>query len=406
MGKSSEKYVRQYRQRSLNARRPFFYDKISQQKKESNQSLKKTIVWALEDIGYLVVWSLNSLLVLKAYGRTIKKNYGISYFRQFRRMMYLLIKERVLPKRFRTHLLFKDENWKRVDKYIYEHYDAQYKLAKKSAPEEIQKIVNKYNFYKYCKELDIPTPKVLAVFENGKRTDSESTDIQFPKKGLFIKNLFGKAGQGVKKLIFSNGTYHDLQGREFTSEEIIKYLATESSKNKGVMIQELVENHDSWKPYTPGGLSTCRLVTGKSPRDNTCIPLFCAFRMPVGNADGDNYSTGGLFSAVDIRTGKLGVGVGAQPYMGRFEYNIHPDTKFYFKGTQLPHWDELLEFTLQLHKKFKTIFVGWDVSMTTNGCCLIEANIGWSAGSFEIPTQQPLGETEYPELFELWMEKF
>lgn len=128
--------------------------------------------------------------------------------------------------------------------------------------------------------------------------------------------------------------------------------------------------------------------------------------MPVGDSDADNYSLGGIITPIDVKTGRMGVGVTLKPIDGKFEFTRHPGTHHQFDGEILPQWQELLNFTLDVHSHFQTIFVGWDVSYTSDGCSLIEGNVGWASGSYEIPFQDSLKNTAYPELFEKWMEKY
>ena len=53
----------------------------------------------------------------------------------------------------------------------------------------------------------------------------------------------------------------------------------------------------------------------------------------------------------------------------------HPDTNLTIKGTQIPHWDKVVEFCLNAARQTKNIITGWDVAVTDDGNVeLIEVN--------------------------------
>jgi hypothetical protein len=147
-------------------------------------------------------------------------------------------------------------------------------------------------------------------------------------------------------------------------------------------------------------------VSARNPESNhDIIPLFGALRMPLKGAVVDNYSSGGIIVPIGFDDGILGTGVTLKPVGSKFEFDRHPDTGKQIRGAILPFWQDLLDYTVRVHSNFKTCFVGWDLAMTNEGCVLIEGNIGWASGSYEIPWQKSLINTDYPWLHEKWCEK-
>lgn len=398
-------YKHRWRQRILRTRRRYFFErwKASQEKRPSLSQLWR---WMKNDFVFIFKWIKNIILQIRMYGKVIRENHKTSYPRQFWQLMYLRFVIREHPIQYRKRQLFKPKNWQFADQYEYGQVMTQLDLAKASYPEEIDIIEDKFEFYSFCSQMKIKTPTVFSVFNNGKAVYLPREEFKLPRRDLFIKEQKGGKGAGVRKLTYSEGVYSDKNQTKFSAEDVHEYLLQSSQSNSDLIVQEVLKNHSAWQVFTPGSLATCRIVTARYPEENSIIPIFATFRMPVGNADNDNYSTGGLASSVNLENGILGRAVTVEPVNGQFEWTVHPDTKQQIEGTKLPFWNDILAFALDVHGYFKTLVVGWDVSMTTDGCYMIEGNITWSAGLFENTNQIPLSRTIYPELYEKWMEKY
>lgn len=406
MPDSSAIYKKRWWQRIIDARRRYFFEHIRERESISDLSVRQVLKWMNEDLVYTATWTINVLLQLRAYGFAIQKEYGVSLGRQFLQMMYLTFVVRTTPGNYRSHQLFKPDNWKNVDELAYLHSSSQRELLKVSLPDEMDLFLNKFSFYEFCRLHNIFTPTVTAVFQKGKVVYPRNKQLNLPAENLFIKNLSGQMGWGAKKLHFKNGVFRDREGVKYDSGDVIGYLKDYSLKNSDVILQKVVSNHESWKKFTPGGLSTCRIVTVRQPEHESVLPLFAALRMPGKGSDTDNFSGGGSVSRVDIKTGGLGKVICSLPVNGAFEFSHNPFTGEKIESTVIPFWNELLDFTLGLHRKVRSPIVGWDVCMSDKGCCVLEGSLVWASASYECPHQKPLKETEYPVLFEQWMEKF
>lgn len=394
-------FFEKYHSRNKATRRKYFFEKSKELEGFSFRSFFLLLKWMKLDLLYVSSCWLNALLNVRKYGKEIRRGYGLSYFGQFVRLLYLRLIVRSKAIHFRTRLFFKQENWKMADEYVLSHAKVQKAFMRKTNPKDWEIIKDKFHFFEYCTKKEISTPDVLAVYDKGERKYIGPGKL---RRDLFLKYRDGAEGKGAEKISFYDGKYVNEVGDRFSEDELWNYVA-KRSEIRSVILQPALENHESWKVFTPDSLVTCRLVSGRDPDDLSIRPLFAALRMPVGNSSIDNYSSGGIAAPIDINTGTLGVGVSIHPVQGSYEHTNHPDTNYLFVGTVIPFWKELLNFTITAHSHFKTIFVGWDVSLTPDGWSLIEGNGKWSAGSYEIPYQDSLKNTIYPELFERWMEK-
>lgn len=400
----SDKYWERYYNRVEETKGTYFFEKL-----KKGSEVRYTFSDLLKFIKADLAFSFKSVILvflnIRKYGSAIRSEYGLSYIKQWYRLMYLIFVMRTLPVYYRTRLLFKPENWKNVNELIFTHHHVQKELAEKTYRDEIFVIENKFEFYKYCQNKNIPTPEILAVFQDGEEVYWQPSNGSL-ESDLFLKRCTGGKGKDAQKFSYSYNIYMDKDENTYTQDELINYFKSVSQKKGRFLVQTALKNHDSWMKFTSGSLATCRLVTAKNPDNGEIVPLFCCLKMPVGNSDVDNYALGALITPVDLDSGKMEMAVTSNPINGKYELSHHPDTGHQFVGSFLPHWQELKEFTLQSHKHFQSLFVGWDVSYTGEGCSLIEGNITWASGSYEIPFQDSLKNTIYPELFERWMDKF
>lgn len=380
-------------------KRKYFFEHIN-----SGLKAEKYIRLATKDIQYFINFSIAIFKNVYAFGAIIKKGYGLSRVQQWYRMYYLTFILRVHPVNFRSRQLFKEENWEQADLFDYDTYSPQKYLAMKTEPEEYEIISDKFLFYKFCVKHKIKTPGVLAVFDNGDILYPPDKSIDLPAGELFIKDRKGGKGRNAKIFQYLNGYYYS-GGSRFDSSKLVKHLESGTVPSEGIMVQNALKNHPSWKRFTSGALATCRIVTGRQPGTSEIIPLHAVLRMPVKDNIIDNYFSGGLISNIDLETGVLGRSYCIYPVNGSFEFHTHPDTGCKIEDEILPFWKDVLGFTISVHTYFKTLFVGWDISLTTDGITVIEGNIEWSASAYEITNQKPFINTIYPELYETWINK-
>lgn len=393
-----------WKKRILNSRKRYFFEYLGVENKDRQITLHQTLSLMKDDIVYVSKWMVNILLQIRAYGQAIKRLYGVGYSSQLFKMAHLAFVKRVKPSNFRRLHLFNPEKWRAVDDYVFFQTPSQRYLSEITCPQETSLFLDKFKFFQFCLSHKIHCPTIFAIYKDSEQIYPER-EINLPDQDLFVKNRDGQMGWGAKKFSYSDNVYRDKNGTIYEKNDVIEYL-TDYSKKSSVILQNVIVNHTDWEPFTPGALATCRIVTAKSPADNSVIPLFTVLRMPLKNSDTDNFSGGGLITKFDFETGIMGRVFSSHPINNQFEFSIHPHTGHKVEGEKLPHWNQIMEFTMTLHQKVESPFVGWDVSMTDQGCCVIEGSVVWSSGSCECAYQTPLTKTDYPLLFEQWMDKY
>ena len=143
-----------------------------------------------------------------------------------------------------------------------------------------------------------------------------------------------------------------------------------SFNNKDFIVQEILKQHKDISKFNPTSLNTIRVTSFIF--DNKVNILGATLRMGVNNSRVDNACAGGIFTAVDVRTGKLKkVAYNAQ---GK-RFDKHPN-ELNFSGNSIPNFDKLLTKVKETHEALGHFrLISWDTTIDEKGePVLIEAN--------------------------------
>ena len=250
--------------------------------------------------------------------------------------------------------------------------------------EDTSHINDKNKFHEKCLEYKLPTTSPIAKFTEGK---CEFFVDKVPHVSLFSKN--SNLGQGKEcqhwKYRESTKEWFNKE-RSFSEEELINYLRKESLK-ADLVLQKFEELHPDLKKFSNGALNTLRVTTNKLPGEKTEV-LFSSFRIPFGDAVVDNVSVSGLASRVN-RNGIMEDARGRNFSLQNIKF--HPDTGAKISGEKLPFYDEMVDLAIHAHDCVETpVSLGWDITCTTEGLKIIEANTHWGLEDFQFGSRTPL----------------
>lgn len=252
------------------------------------------------------------------------------------------------------------------------------------SPIDAEALRNKSAFAKRCHEHSLPTPAILAEFENGVMTVGEPP---FPPGDLFSKPAERAAGDGGRRWSMTT----------VSTDELIGSLREQSKGRFGrILLQRRLTNHPAMAPLTNGSLSTLRIVTAKNPAGEIeFLPTF--IRMPTGDSHVDNYAKGGLVAPVDADSGVIsGPPLKKDSELGMIMVERHPDNGSLIEGHQVPLWNEALALARRAHRAFPTmVFVGWDIPILADGPILLEGNPIFDTDATLLPHDLALSDTQF-----------
>ena len=138
------------------------------------------------------------------------------------------------------------------------------------------------------------------------------------------------------------------------------------------ILEEVLENHHVIKAFHPSSLNTVRMVTCIDNNGKFHI-VVSLIRIGSGEAVIDNVKGGGMMCSIYPDNGIIC----SDAYdMSGHRYKSHPDSGILFVGTQIPRWNEVLEYVEKLARHVPDArYVGWDIVITEAGIDVLEGNI-------------------------------
>lgn len=185
---------------------------------------------------------------------------------------------------------------------------------------------------------------------------------------VFIKpNGLGK-GTGVFSISYKDKKFF-MDMNEISEESLLENL---QKRNDYHLCEGVKQSKYLNKLYNQTS-NTIRMVTLRNPKTNEFV--ICSAVQRIGTKDTipvDNGSRGGLTAKIDIETGVL---TAAKCIQKNVEFNNHPDSGSQIKDVKIPNWEKIKKEMLDVANKFSYLyFIAWDILLTDDGICIIEAN--------------------------------
>jgi hypothetical protein len=269
-------------------------------------------------------------------------------------------------------------DWYR-SRYINKPFD--FLMNNKIACNEIlQQYVRVPEIYAFSRE------KLIADFDGRQLDFNDLCSIIAEHHPVFIKPYGKGKGNGVFRLDYRDNMYY-ADNKALTADEMTAFL----KKQKNWMMCEAMSQHEYSSAIYDQTVNTIRLITLREPATGSYKIFFAVQRIGTHETiPVDNGSRGGLISKIDLETGTLSE---ARCLHSLEVHKVHPDSKAPIEGVRIPGWDNIKTKMLALANKLPYMyFVAWDILITPEDFCIIEANTSSGVNIIQLWGGQRNGE--------------
>ena len=224
----------------------------------------------------------------------------------------------------------------------------------------------------------VRVPESFMIKNKGHLSSFQSVSMEYEdaltllkEKGKYFFKPYGK-GKGTGVVIMTYDYEKDCPAidlKPISKESFINYL----KKNDDWFISEAMDQHSYLNEIYDQTVNTIRFITLKDPETGKFKVFFAVQR--IGTKETipvDNGSRGGLVANIDLETGELSE---ARCLWNRNVYKVHPDSGKPIEGVIVPGWQKLKDDMIDLANKLPYMnFIAWDILVTEEGHCIIEAN--------------------------------
>lgn len=191
-----------------------------------------------------------------------------------------------------------------------------------------------------------------VLYVNALVNDEKIIDFFDKHQEVIMKPVSSEQGMGVCK-VFSN--------------DIGKLL---SEKGKRFILEEAVKNCIEFEELNPSSLNTLRVFTVNEK--GKCEIIAMMLRCGINGSVVDNWGAGGVVYPIDLKYGIV-EGKGVDKKGNKYIY--HPGTNKIMLGLQIPRFDDLCKYALQIAGYNANVkYAGLDIAITPTSFTLIEVN--------------------------------
>lgn len=243
--------------------------------------------------------------------------------------------------------------------------------------------VDKVLFDALMRVNEIPTPKIVAVYDVDAPTHADAETLSSPEevqgfllregRDLFAKPARAHSGAGavrVRRVVDGNAELGD-----GTTVELVE-LTRMITRWPRAVIQRVVTAHPAIVEVVgDNALPTVRMVVLRRPDASTLHRA--VLRVPTGRRFVDNFGSGmdgNFVASVNVDTGVV-----ERAYRGwgleQTRQPIHPDTGAAVEGLELPDWKDADALTLKASRVLAGMpLQSWDIAIGADGPLVVEVN--------------------------------
>lgn len=227
----------------------------------------------------------------------------------------------------------------------------------------------------------------ILDFQGGLKSCEDVYEVLKAQRRLIIKPFALGKGNGVHLISMDDADSIRMDQEVCSKEKLYSFL----EERDGYIISEYMHQHRYASGLYDKTVNTIRLITMRDVKTHEFKIFFAVQRIGTSaTIPVDNGSKGGLVSKIDLDTGILSE---ARCLHDLDTYYVHPDSHAAIKGVRIPNWQELKEEVLTAANKAPYMdFIAWDILVTEDGICVIEANTSSGVNIIQLWGGQRNGE--------------
>jgi len=225
--------------------------------------------------------------------------------------------------------------------------------------EDLHLLRNKWHAYQLLKDA---YRREILLFEG--EQDFPAFEAFCHRHPTFVVKPVGLGqSMGVRKVEVGDTNLHTLFNQLFSETEA-ENSHWNSGTDKGVLVEEMITQHEDMAVYHPASVNSVRMHT--IDLGDGDIRLWYPFvRIGVGGNFISSATTGGIIACINVGTGM--VETTGFDKLGKTT-DVHPDTHFTIKGIKIPRWRQLCDKAVEMSRRLPTLrYIGWDFVYDKDG---------------------------------------
>ncbi len=226
----------------------------------------------------------------------------------------------------------------------------------------------------------------ITLSDGKAATDTVLLELLREKKISIVKPISRGKGLNIFLIAYQSGGF-SCNGRPISEQALLRLL----NKKKEWFLSEYIHQADYLNKIYDKTANTIRLITLRDPGTQRFKSFFAVQRLGTKQTEPvDNGSQGGLIAKIHMETGALSH---ARSLHNTNVYVQHPDSLAPIEGVIIPNWKQLQQELVQVAEHFPYLsFIAWDILVTDDGYCVIEANASSGVNIIQLWGGQRNGE--------------
>ena len=340
-------------------------------------------------------------------GPSVKRTTGKSIRIQAREMLSLWFRQTIDPPSYYALELYRSRNMKNAGCYL-TRYETKNGLLKtlnlaRQSPWDKNEMGDKSFFSVCCQKFELPQAQIVGEIANGSATWTVQPELM--NFDLFCKRQRGMGAKGCLTFRFiEENKFQTQSGEIITLSELVTHVSAES-KNRPMLVQRWLKNHDGLSDLAKDSLLTIRVITCLNEQNQPEVCLAMLRVLAVLEPDWQHLPDGEYAAPIELVSGRLGRLTGDSMNTSTLRYDNHPANNAIVTGRTVPDWPSIVALATRAQGAFNhRLMIGWDIALTPDGPVLLEGNTNFDVMFLQRVHDAPASNSRFGTILEHHLE--